>query len=200
MKPQYSRYYTYIKPILKNKYVKTYSSAVFSIITITIFSIFAIKPTVSTIVSLQKSINEQNELLQRIEQKTQSLTEAKNNYQSLPQETKDNLESLVPSYTSLPELVDSISSIISSHQATSSGLQIEQIDLYGPTENLLRKPETKEIELLVNIQGTYPQLASVLEKLSKSNRLIKITSANFNKAEGGGLTLSVTGKAYYFKN
>lgn len=200
MKPQYSRYYTYIKPILKNKYIKTYSGAIFSIITITIFSLFAIKPTVSTIVSLQKSIEEQNQLLEKIDQKTSSLTETKKNFDQLPTETKNNLESLIPSYTSLPELIKSISSIIDTHQATSSGLQIEQIYLEGPGDKPIKKPITKEIAFLVNIQGTYPQLVSILEKLSKGDRLIKIGTANFNKTEDGSITLSVSGKAYYFKN
>jgi len=200
MKPQYSRYYTFIKPVLRNKYVKTYSSAVFSIITITIFSLFAIKPTVSTIVSLQKSIEEQNQLLVNIEQKTKSLTLAKNNYDSLPNGTKDNLESLIPNYTSLPELVDSITSVIGSYQASSSGIQIEKIDLEGPPQTLIRKPETKEIAFLVNVQGSYPQLSGLLDKLSKSNRLIKIDTINFNKSEEGSLIMSLSGKAYYFKN
>lgn len=201
MRPQTSRYYTFIKPILKNKYAQTYSGPIFSIITITIFTLFAIKPTVSTIVSLQKSIKEQQQTLLSLQKKAEDLTLAKENYDALSDESKQNLEFLLPNQTSLSELIQNINTIINAHQATSSGMQIEQVDLDGSPDKINRNPSIKEIDFLVNVQGSYSQLTSLLDKLSKSTRLISIKTVSFNKPpEGINLTMSITGKAYYFKN
>lgn len=200
MRPQYSRYYTYIKPFLRNKYVRTYSGAIFSMITITFFSVFALRPTISTIISLQKSIDGQNQTLGEIKKKSDQLTLAKQNYQDLSEQTRQNINSLVPDSTSLPELLNSLSNLIILYQASSSGIQVEAVALENYSNKLTKKPALSEVGFSVNIQGNYEKLSAILDKMTKLNRLILIKSANFNKPGEESLILSVSGKAYYLKN
>src|SRR5581483_10862232 len=127
MEARFSRYYTYIRPIVKNKQVQSYSFITFSMITSIIFAIFAIQPTVKTIISLQKSINEEKQILHQIEKKTSDLSQGKQNYQSLDPLTKNTLLSLVPNFPELPEFIDDLSSLASQNQASISGLQFQPL-------------------------------------------------------------------------
>src|SRR5579864_9241150 len=94
-----SRYTTRLTPILKNKTVNNYSSAVFSLIAVIIFAIFAIDPTIKTIISLQKTIDDQTKTLNALKQKSQDLSTAINNYNSIPDNTKIKLFTLLPNST-----------------------------------------------------------------------------------------------------
>lgn len=200
MESRLSRYYTYIKPVFKNRLVKTYSSLVFSLVTTVIFTIYAIKPTVSTIISLQKSVSEQQEILNKLNEKTRNLTDGRENYKKLDDEIKIRLVTLLPDSTALPPLVNDLTSIANINSALISGMQFQPVDLVGSPTQPVKNAPLKEIDFTVNYQAPYPQLIKILETLTRANRLISIQSANFNKPSEDTLTLSLTGKAYYFSN
>lgn len=200
MKPQYSRYYTYIKPILKNRLVRTYSSLVFSLITVTIFSLFAIKPTLSTIIALQKSIDEQQVIFNKITTKVDNLAAGRKNYEQINQAIKVNLISLMPSSTSLPNLMETLQALASTHDASISGVQIQPIDLEGPPVRISKQALVREIDFTFNTQGSYQQMVGILNSISFLNRLINLQSVNFSKQIDGPLIMTVNARAYFFKN
>lgn len=200
MDSKYSRYYIYIKPIVRNKTVRTYSSLVFSLITITIFVIYALKPTISTIIALQKSIKEQQDVLFKLQTKSQNLSLAKENYQNLDDKVLSDLLTLLPSSTTLPPLVEELNNLSKNSKATVSGIQVQPIDLDNPSENLSKKVSVKEILFTVNIQGTYEDLSDILKSLAKTNRLLNIQGISLNKPADGPILMSINAKAYYFKN
>lgn len=196
---QFSRYYVYIKPLVRNKHVRTYSSLVFTIITITIFAIFAIRPTLSTIVSLQKSIEEQKALLAQINSKIQAMSEARINYQNIEPEVKQKLMGIVPDSANFPSLIDNLSAVALNQQASISGLQFQPVNLQTPPKSPSKTFQSTAIDFTFNTQGSYNQLVNTLTTLSKTNRLIEIYSVSFNKPEDGPLIMSVNGKSYYYK-
>jgi Tfp pilus assembly protein PilO len=200
MKPQFSRYYTYIRPILKNKTVKTYSSLVFSLFMVVIFSLFAIKPTITTIVALQKSIDEQEKLLEQIQKKGQDLELGKKNYDQIDSDTKLMLLGLIPNSTSIPSLIDSLSSLASSFDASMSGVQIQPVELQGSPSRLSKQAGLKEIEFTLSVQGSYIQLTDFLDALYRIDRLINIQTVAFSKQVDGGLTMTVNARANFIKN
>lgn len=200
MKPQYSRYYTYIKPIFKNRLVRTYSSLVFSLITVTVFSLFAIKPTLSTIIALQKSIDEQQMIFNKITTKVDNLATGRKNYERIDSAIKVGLISLMPNSTSLPNLMETLSVLASVHDASISGLQIQPIDLEGPPVRISKQALIRQIDFTFNTQGSYQQMVGILNSISSLNRLIDVQSANFTKQVDGPLIMTVNAKAYFFKN
>ncbi len=200
MRPQFSRYYTYIRPILKNKVVKTYSSLFFSLMMVTIFSIFAIKPTLTTIVALQKSINEQEQLLAQINEKGRNLEQGKRNYDQIDPDTKLTLLELIPNSTSLPSLIDNLSALAESFEASMSGIQIQPVALEGTPGKLTKVAALREIDFTLSIQGSYIQLNDFLDALYRINRLINIQTISFSKQADGGITMTINAKAQYIKN
>jgi hypothetical protein len=197
---KYSRYFTAIKPILKNKYARNYSYMIFSVLTSIFFAVFAIQPTVTTIISLQKSIDEQQKILDQLNNKIETLSQAKKNYQAINPETRENLITMVPTVPDLPLLINNLDSLAIQNQATISGIQVQPTELVVKSDNLLKTATLNTIDLTVNSQSSYTQLKSLLEGISGFNRLVNITNFTFNLLPEQPLTVSITAKAYYIKN
>jgi Tfp pilus assembly protein PilO len=199
MNPKYSRYYTFIKPILDNKSVKNYSFLTFSIFTSIIFAVFAIQPTVKTIISLQKSINDQQEILKQADIKYKNILKGKANYNALSPQVQTNINTMVPNYPTLPILISDLYSLASVNEASISGLQFQPIELPQKITTSQVAKEVKTLDFTVNIHGSYTHLADFLDTLGKLNHLISIDSASFIKPADGTLFLTVNAKTYYLK-
>jgi len=200
MNPKQSRYYTYIRPLTRNKFVRTYSSLIFSLITIAIFSYYAIRPTVTTILSLQKSIEEQNQILNTLKEKVGHLVSGKQNYENIPTDTKVKLTNLIPDNPALPQLINSLTYAADTAEASISGIQFQPVELENQKTQIIKEAELKEIEFTFNLQGDFPNLMAALTTLKRLDRLVTINTINFNQQAESPLVMSVSGKAYYLKN
>lgn len=195
---KYFRYYTYIKPITRFPIVKTYGSVIFTLFIMTIFIFFAIKPTVETILILQKKLEDSNQIIEQLNKKTDDLTEAKKNYDNLSPQIKSRVEEAIPDRVNFSTLIQTIESVIKTYDSSISALQIQPV-------NLVPKPEDKtgtisEIDFTLNIEGIYANLVSILQELRLSSRVMSIESVTLNKiSEGGGLIMSIGGKVFYLK-
>lgn len=200
MNPKASRYYTYIRPALRSKFVRAYSTLIFSLITITVFSFYAIRPTVTTILSLQKSIDEQTSILNRLQEKVRNLTQGKQNYESLDDGVKIKLNNLVSDNPALAQLINSIDSIAQESEASISGLQFQTVDLESKKNILNKEAAITEVDFTLISKGTFPSLMRLLTALKRTDRLISISSINFVQPSEGSLIMSINAKAYYLKN
>lgn len=208
----YQRYKKQLTPILKNKNVKTYSSLSLSVVAITIFIIFAIKPTFENILELQKQIETQQGILDQLKDKSDRLAQAVNNYNSIPAETKLKLSTLLPNTPNTTCLIDTLATHVSQAQVETVGLQIQPHDLKGQSKcvydgadlaqiekNNSAASTLQEIPFTINISATYPNLTTFVNSLNASTRLISIDSGFFNRSVDNPLILSLTGKAYFYK-
>lgn len=200
MNPKASRYYTYIRPALHSKFIRAYSPLIFSLVTIAIFSFYAIRPTVITILSLQKSIDEQTSILKRLQEKVTNLTQGRQNYENIDADIKIKINNLVPDNPALAQLINSINYLAQESEASISGLQFQIVKL-EPRNNVLNKdaPIT-QVDFTLVSQGTFPRLMRLLTTIKRTDRLISISSINFVQPPNTGLTMSISAKAYYLKN
>lgn len=194
----YSRYFTYIKPVTKIPIIKNYGPTIFTLIVITIFTIFAIKPTIETILVLQKKLEDSNTTLEKISQKASDLSLGKENYDKLDQETKTRIETAIPDKADFRTLVESLEQTALTNQASISALQIQPLIITPRDENQIGVPA--DISFTFNIEGSYETLMTVLKELQSNSRIISIDSLSLSQLnEGGGLVMSTTGKGYYIK-
>lgn len=200
MNPRKSRYYTYVRPIMRNKFAKTYSSLIFSLITISIFSYYAIRPTVTTILSLQKSIVEQNLIVKTLDKKVADLVAGKQNLDNIPQPVQTKLKNLIPSNPALPQLINSLSFAIDDAEATISGIQFQPVVLETKVLPASKSATLQEVPFTMNVQGDFPNLMEVLTILKRLDRLVSVTSINFTRPPESELMMTVAGKAYFIKN
>lgn len=194
----YKRYYVYIKPVIGNKYVKSTAPYIFSVLAITIFIIFAIRPTVLTIINLQKSIQDNEQVLNTLEQKSRDLTEGKINLDNIDQSVKTKINTRLPDNAAVALLINDLQ-IAATKNASISALQIQPVTIYTNASGSAVKKNLGELSFSFNVQGSYADLLSTLNNISKSPRLINLTGVILNKSSEGTIGMSVNGKAYYLK-
>lgn len=200
MKPKsrfYSKYYTYIKPITKLPIIKTYGSMVFTLGIITFFIFYAIKPTVETILILQKKLEDTTIILDQINLKAKNLSQGKSNLENMNPNTKSKIENLIPNTVSLKSVIQTLEKTTQLHQASISALQIQPITVEPKSDDSVGTVEN--IGFIFNTQGEYKNLVSILQDLKRSDRLLTIDSVSFSNQEESGLIMSISGKVYYLK-
>ena len=194
---KYFRYYTYIEPIIKNPLIKTYGYAIFTMVMTAIFILFAIKPTLETIVVLQKKLTTQKETLKKIDKKISDLGTAQTNYKNINPDSKSKVILSVPANADLANLIRNLESTTLGTTASISALQFQPL-VINRKEEFSNK--LQEISFTFNIEGSYDTLKSVLQNLYGSTRLFTVESLSFNKvATGSILLMNITGKAYFIK-
>lgn len=194
----YSRYFTYIKPVTKLPIVKNYGPTLFSLLTIGILIFFAIKPTIETILVLQKKLADSDEILQKVTQKANNLSLGKQNYDNLDQTIKDKIAVAIPDATSLKSVIQSLEKAAKTNEASISALQIQPLTISTKTDNQIGT--ITEVSFIFNTEGNYNNLITLLQDLKTSSRLISIDTLSLSKTgDGASLVMSLTGKAYYIK-
>lgn len=193
-----SRYFTYIKPISRLPIIKTYGSTIFTLLVMIIFIFFAIKPTIETILVLQKKLENYDQILEKVEKKANDLSLGKKNYDELDQSIKIKLQNAIPDTADIKSVILNIEQITKKHEASISAIQIQPIVLTPKKAD--QAGVLSEVDFTINIEGFYPNLIRILQDLRGSSRVFSIDSMSLNKlSEGTGLILSITGKAFYIK-
>lgn len=194
----YSRYFTYIKPISKMPIIRNYGAMIFTLLTISVLTFFAIRPTVQTILVLQKQLEDEEQILQKVNEKAKNLSLGQQNYDALDDNIKEKIMTAIPDSLSLKSAVSSLEQTARQYEASISALQIQPLTVAAKIPNQIG--QLSEISFIFNVEGAYPNLMSLLEDLRKSDRLISIDDLSLSKtSEGSGLIMSLTGKAYYIK-
>lgn len=191
-----SKYYVYIKPVIKNPIVRTYSGLFFSIIAVIFFSIFAIRPTISTILSLQKDIEEQQKILSDLSNKSVNLETGIQNYNKIDPQTLSKLNTLVPSKLTLTSLINEISTLATQNQASISGVQFQPFEIDNNQPSTTNEANLKEVVFIFNVTGPYERVVNVLNSLNKGGHLIIVESVSISKNESG-ISMIITAKTLY---
>lgn len=195
----YSRYFTHIKPLGKLPIVKNYGPIIFSLLTVSILVYFAIKPTIETILVLQKKLADSSEVLQKITLKANNLSLGRENYDNLDQTIKNKISTFIPDTVNFKSVIQILEQAAKIHEASVSALQIQPIVV----ETKIDKNEVgtiAEVSFTFNTEGEYKNLIALLQDLKGSSRLISIDSLSMSKtSDDSSLVMSISGKAYYIK-
>lgn len=195
---KYFRYFTYIKPLVRLPIVRTYGTTIFTILIMTIFVFFAIKPTVETILVLQKKLDDSNQVLEKLKKKAESLSLGKKNYDNLDSSVKNRIQATIPDSVELKSVTQTLEEAAKLNDASISALQIEPQVLETKLDNKIGT--LSEIGFTFNVEGSYSNVVLLLQDLSTSSRLISIDKLSISKvSEGQGVIMSTSGKAWYLK-
>lgn len=191
---RYFRYFTYIEPIVKTPFIRTYGSLVLTIFTLTIFIVFAIKPTIETILILQKQLTDQQQILEKLNQKSKNLSVGKKNYLAIDKQTQDRINFAVPASAQVGDLIKSLEGIAKTSEASISAIQFQNFTITPP-----QKKELSEIPFTYSLETSYNSALNIITNLQSASRVVSIDQLLLNKVEGGKILLTISGKAYYLK-
>lgn len=186
--------------------LRIYLELILSLSTIIVFALFAVKPTVLTIIELTKEIQTKEETSAKLKQKIRNLQTVSNLLQTQSEDIK-YVDQAVPQ-TALPEtLVKQIETISKENSLQILGFSASDVTLSGKE---IESKKTKKVDSLPNnanefpftfsASGTFPNIFSFLTKLEDLRRPVKFDSfiLNSNVTEGGKvIVLTITGRVPY---
>lgn len=197
---RYRRYFLDIGQFYKKKKVRVYTEIVLSLLTVSFFLVFAIKPTLTTIAGLMKTIEDQKLVSKTLAEKINALGLAQTEYNLL---TNDIylIDEALPKDSQISLLVKQLEVLARRSGITIETIRFDQVYLKGT-------PQTKEKETSQSVgfsfaaSGEYQNLKLFLKSLSSLRRIILVDSFAFKTGkteELPSLSLSLNGKAYFLE-
>lgn len=207
----YQRYKSYFLNVVsqyqKRADVRVYLEILLSLITISAFAIFAIKPTFTTIAELIKEIEGKENTLATMETKVENLEKAQALYDQEAQRI-ELLKIAVPDSPSPDVFARQIEGLSGSHQVTLTTEEVEEVVLSGATENKSSEdnplPEKAGgLSFSFNIEAEYQPLFNFLsdfELLRRPSFLNLVQIRTSETEEGRQIVLTIQGSAPYYQS
>lgn len=155
--------------------LKTYLELMLSLGTIMIFAVYAIKPTVLTIVELNNEIKSKENTVSLLIQKITNLKTASNILQKESQDL-EFIENAVPSNADVEQLINQIEKIAVNNSVAIRNLSSSNVFLKGNSDKKIEN----ELPLSFSITGNYQNLFQFLQTIETFRRPFKIDSFVFN--------------------
>lgn len=205
MKISTQRYAQDLRRYYRLPEVQVSLTLVLTLFLMAVFIVFALRPTIVSIVTLRKTIVESKKTLQQLETKVANLQVAANELETIKPflpTLNTNIPNQGAKYAPLTFAIENL--------ALQSGVRLESENM-GPTLLFSRiltpfAPNKKQnimaLPFAVRVSGSYPNIAGFLSKLLSIERVLGVETVTIireagSKSEGGGVTLNVSGSAYY---
>lgn len=215
MAAQYSRYATYIEPLVKTKKSKAYTMLALSLFTIAFFGYFAIRPTLLTVVSLQQEISQSKNIDEKLAAKIEALDKA-NRLLDTYRDKQFLLREAMPQSPNIAQLMSVIERKASESRVQVGNLQVRSISLTGEemsiaattSANLTQavvdtnKPANtapQEIKFQFNVIGSDTAIINFIKQLNETRRIVVVDNVAIRTKEGSGsFTAELSAKAYQY--
>lgn len=184
---RYKRYYQSIERVAVKPTTRAYTTAIFSFLAISLFGWYAIRPTIQTILTLQKEIEDNRLVNAQMEEKIEKLIEAHATYQSIEADLPYITQALPNAAEALTALgqIRNIAIIrgASISAITSSAAPLLSKEESAPTTTRLAKVipnrKVKSVQLSVTLMGTYEMLQNSIEDILSMRRIITVEAIGF---------------------
>lgn len=175
---RYKKYYLSLEPILNKPTNRAYTAVIFSFLAVSLFSWYAIRPTMQTIFTLKREIADRTIVDKQMEDKISALIEAQANFENI----QDKVSALSDALPLNPEPIRALAQLRG--LATDSGVTISSFNV--PSVDLLAAPKTTpavskvtNIPIAISVTGPYPNIKNFLISLVSIRRIMQVTSLNF---------------------
>ena len=196
---EYLRYKTFFLDIQKiyreRGDIKMFLELLLSLAAVSVFGIFALRPTLLTIAGLYQEIKTKNQTLAQMETKITNLQAAQTTLIA-QSAVLSLLETAVPDHPQPEAFIRQIRGLADKNALSISGFSVNKIALKG-TE---KEEATAAMSFSGTVSGSYPNLLSFLQDLEKIRMPVTISLFNLNLAKSekeSVLSLSVTGSVPY---
>lgn len=189
-------YLDYIKlfPITQTRQARDYTTIILTVVAIIIFSVFAITPTVNTILELRKTLADREEANEQLTTKLASLSNLQAEYKNLGT-TLERVNTAIPTTPDLPSLFAKIQTLASENGITLAELSSEDVSL----ETVNRNRQPTAITIFMTIEAPYAQTISFIDALRTFDRILTIDTVTLQKNSETSQSIEtiITAKAYF---
>jgi hypothetical protein len=200
---RYREFFLNISALYKKRAdLRAFLEIILSLSTITIFLLFALKPTVLTIIDLLQQIKEKQGTLSTLTQKVGNLQVAGNLLQQ-NQKFIPDIDAAVPNLPNPDILSGQILGLAAKDSIDILGFSVNQITLVGiainngPSEFKPLPGSAKEMSFSVSVRGTFPNLISFIKDFENLRIATKIDTLGINSSvtdKGLAIVVVVSGR------
>lgn len=177
---QYKKYTQSVGPFMESPTTKNYSTVIFFFLVLSVFGWYAIRPTIQTILYLQREIKDKTALDKKMDDKIYALIEAnsafENNLSLFPV-----LADAVPTTPEALDLVSQIQKVAENNGIALSTLKMSEVPLATPAATTKPKNGQRfaELPITFSVEGSYLSIVSFLRTLISMRRIVSIDSMSF---------------------
>jgi Tfp pilus assembly protein PilO len=163
--------------VMQQKKSREYTTLILTFAAIAIFGLFAINPTLTTIVQLQKQLEDSKTLDGQLEEKIQNLQTLQNEYTELEPDLQ-YVESAIPESPQTPVFIGQVQALIKKHN-----LAIELIK----TENIPYTKDTGEAGKMnsyvvsYSVTGNYTDIKAFADEAVIFDRLVTVDNLTVSR-------------------
>ncbi len=178
---------------------------VLSIFLMSIFVVFALRPTILSIVNLKKTISESKKVLQQLETKVNFLQKASSQLETL-RPFLPNINSGIPNQgaqyspitLAIEELAFQNGVIVESESLGPTLLYSRILSPFNPSKN----QKVVDLSFSMRVSGTYTAVTNFLNMLMQMERIILVDNVTIAKQAGtksstASVTMNIGGLAFY---
>lgn len=202
---RFRRYYQHLGPFLENKQNKEFTAAIFSLLAVSLFGWYAVRPTIQTILFLRREIADKTTVNQKMEEKITSLIEAQAAYE----QNSERIPLIAEAIPQTPEAVELAAQMKALAQETGASVSAIQMTAVAIEKDATPSGQDKGtagmFPFTIVVSGPWASLRSFLGGITDLRRVTTIDSISLKPAGSGGsiispvLDLVTKGTSYYGK-
>ncbi len=181
-------------PRLKEKRVQNFTTLALTLVTFSIFAVFAISPTVGTITDLQKQIEDNKFVSNQLQQKITALSLLQDNYLHM-QGQLPAVFSAIPTTPDITLFLGQLQALAVISGATVERVQTLPVDLSATGPGAFYS----SFSFAIDVDGSAESTQQFLKNLTSLSRLVTIEAISYGKNTRLATTylLSIRGAAYF---
>lgn len=193
--------YQKLFPVLTKEKNREYGMLGLTFITLTIFGIFAINPTLTTIAELQKKVEDARFVDQQLTQKLTNLRTLRTQYDSL-QSDLVFVEQALPKKPLPVRFIGQIQALASETNVQLTSFRIATLSLNDGTlqpEDLTKTTAAAPYSYSLQVSGTYRQVREFLTVLTGFERITTVNSITVSRDTTGrsAILMEIGGTTFY---
>lgn len=199
---RYQRYFVDLRSLYKHRKVVVYTGITLTILAVSFFSLFALKPTVTTVLSLIKEIQQKRVIDQKLQTKINALKSAQANLSAAGSSLR-LVDDALPVNAHLSQVIYHLEYLAQQENINLSSIGFEPVVLFGQKKDAsknVKQKEISEIYFSLSASGDFENLKRFLQKIEILRRVVVIDSftLNSNQLEKTiTINLSAAGRAFY---
>lgn len=174
----------------------TYAYLVFSLVTISLFGIFAILPAFSTISTLNKQYEDNKKVADALEKKLSALASLDREYAGI-QSDLTYVYNAVPSSSQIPTFLRQVETIAQDNNVTIDALSTGTVE-YFPLDN--NATDLYSYTFSLEASGTEQNINNFINTIITFNRVVSIDRITTGSISNSEFKVSLGGKVYFSKD
>lgn len=168
----------------------------FSLLALSFFGFFAVRPTVTTITALQKQFKDSQKVLADLKVKNQALQTLTAQYQGLGSDLL-LATNAIPDSPRIPELTRKLETLANQNNLVVTKLSVGVIELFPAKKKI--NSSIFSYTFSFSVQGSEAAINLLIADLINFDRIVGLERLTTGKAERNTFAASITGRAYFFK-